>query len=234
MRKKVLFKIVQFFAAVAIFSSCSKDKIEKYGSGPYINLLRLDADTISVSFDLMPKDDSLFSFPLNVMGYAESFDRVVKVETDRGSTAEAGVHFEVLPCTVKAGSVLDTLRCMVHKTSDVTETNFKYISLELVSNEWFQPGIANRVVIQLTAGLPNGWSTNGLEALYAEYAYGAYSKTKFRFIMNALGTSAIVKLASDYNTWTALKLFLNAKLEEYERDNGPLMDENNNRVTFPL
>lgn len=220
------------FAGVALVS-CTKEEVQQYQDAPSINL-RTSSDTVSVSFDLMPKDDSVFSFPLNVMGYPVGYDRQVKVEPAAGTTATAGVHFDILECVIRANTVLDTLKLVVHKTEDVTETNFKYITIQLVPTSDFKAGATTRVTIALKAGLPSVWSEDWLDNFYCELAYGLYSKEKFRFIMRELGTPDVVEIASDYSTWDALKLFLNARLDAWEAEHGPLMDENDSKVTFPL
>lgn len=223
--------LLLFLVAGIAMASCQKKAIDKYNDGPFINMTT-QSDTISVSFDLMPKDDSVFAFPLNVIGYAVNHDRSVKINTS--GTAVAGTHFDIPECIIPANKVLDTLKCIVHKTTDVTETNFKYITLELAPSNEFQPGVTTKVTIALKAGLPTVWSEDFLDNLFCEYAYGAYSKTKFRFMVTEMGTADIVKMAGDYSAWDAYHLFLNARLDAYEAIHGPLIDENNNKVTFPL
>ena len=178
------------------------------------------------------------------MGTAKGKDRVVTVRAIAdSSTAVAGQHYEFLPSGIKAGEYTGTILLLVKRTTDM-KTDNKRLLLEVVESADFKPGIPNTATVNPRAGgalkylvkindfltMPSNWNSAPV------YYFGTYSQVKYAFVINVTGRSEFLTSGTDAvstSQFLYYKLICKDALATYEAANGPMMDENGIRITFP-
>jgi hypothetical protein len=179
---------------------------------------------------------------MRVVGLASSSPRIVKLLAAEGSNARPGTDYKLLDYTLPAGIVSFTYPLVVYKTAEMKTQTYRLV-LQAETGGAFPgvvpegPEITNTTIslrqmkIDLTDRIvqPAYWNN------IASY-FGAYSNTKYSYMIQSLGTGDL-RPVSLGGIWTTND-YLNAAIQlrndlvVYEAANGPLIDENGNRVTF--
>lgn len=78
--------------------ACSEQETPVYEGLDYVNL---ESKQVSLSFDLLPVEDTLLTFNVKVMGYLAENEREVQVVATEGTTAQEGTDFRMEKCTIR-------------------------------------------------------------------------------------------------------------------------------------
>ena len=82
--------------------ACSEQETPVYEGLDYVNL---ESKQVSLSFDLLPVEDTLLTFNVKVMGYLAENEREVQVVATEGTTAQEGTDFRMEKCTIPANEI---------------------------------------------------------------------------------------------------------------------------------
>lgn len=241
-------KYLLYILIVVTLFSCKKERVQVYQGKDGISFFGLtyqlltDIPVRSYSFALQATQktrDTLF-IPMRITGKVSDKPRVVLLKTTDGTTATAGVDFELKEAIFPAGAttfnyplVLINSTGMANNVyrivlepaetkdftlgtfgqtpgttnADITEENFRYLKVD-VTGQYIEPSY---------------WS---------DLDFGEFSAVKYQFMVKTLG---ITDFSYDNIGQEGLLNFpvtLKNALAAYEAVNGPLIDENGERVTF--
>ena len=242
----LLLIIIVFAAAIG----CKKSELTKYELADMVYIYKEaynpKKDSAVCSFAI--KANSLMvdtvKVSVRIMGTAKNYDREVKLEAvDTATTAVAGVHYKFLPYVIKAGAYNADLPIVINRTPDMKTQGFT-LTVKVAESKDFKPGVPNSAVAGNFAGAslryfirmndfltkPSNWDSQ------LNTYFGAYSQTKFKFIIDVTGITEFAIGAAplmSFGEITYYRAFVKSKLAEYVAINGPLMDENGGVVTFP-
>ncbi|WP_437918086.1 DUF4843 domain-containing protein [Sphingobacterium sp. LRF_L2] len=252
---KKIFQSILLFVTFGTIFSCAKDERLIYNTDKayvyfYKNTAGSTADSIYRSFALEPETITKDTFYLNlhVIGLATDYDRKVNLVIDEASTATQGHHFEIGEAIIPANSYNTEVPVILYRTEDLKDSTYQ-VFLHIGESDDFLPGYDHVVTSTIYSTLEYRFSfTDQLtkpsiwDSFWATY-FGTYSETKIRFLNSVLADAyyeARDGVELDWNTrLSSYPQFLNfiwqkAKVElyEYELANGPLIDENGERVTL--
>ncbi len=181
--------------------------------------------------------DTLY-IDLRIMGSAVGKDRTFNIIVDDSSTAKRGWHFELGPQVITAGSYAARMPVYLFRRAGLKDSVVKaYFTVG--ESQDFKPGyvdkrstvdVLNKLHYQISVNdqvlKPSNWDTR-----WATY-FGTWSRVKHIFITQTYGGAgwATVSLPQDTNFLVQSVKFA---LYNYELANGPLIDENGQRVIFP-
>lgn len=241
---KHIYKLCLLLVLLFCLSNCTKDERLMYNEEEtglsFYKRGGTDVDSVDYSFALEPQDvktDTIF-LRFRIMGTTKSYDREIKLNVLDGSTAKAGYHYKIEKLFIPANAYdaevpLILFRRLGLKDSLVTA------QLEIMETVDFKKGYDDitqgsklsrqTYKFSLTDKLakPSLWDS------FWKDLYGEYSNTKLLFLTSATGYrtwNTPVYLPQDQN-----QMVQSARLSlyEYEKANGPLIDENGNHVTLP-
>lgn len=212
--------------------ACSEQETPVYEGLDFVNL---ESKQVSLSFDLLPVEDTLLTFNVKVMGYLAENEREVQVVATEGTTAQEGTDFRMEKCTIPANEIAGELKCRVFKPVGLQEGDSLIINLLLKDSEDLLAGIRTTAKIKIEAGLPSVWSGDWWTNYCHELVYGTYLKEKFRFLIRILkSVEKVNTVGMDIGARSDWQLYFYTELTKFEKDNGPLIDkETGERVTFP-
>jgi hypothetical protein len=195
----------------------------------YTNVGVNAVDTAAYNFVLLPvneKTDTVY-LPIRVQGFAATKDRQVNITVRDSSTARAGIHYKIGTAILHAGRYMDSIPVYLYRKAGMTDTTFK-MYLDLQPSADLKLGYGNHLAYKLTVTdrvVPPTWSYT------FSSTFGAFSNVKFRFMVSTLQVTSFSGLLPSQAAAMATKCKL--ALAEYEAANGPLIDENGQRVVFP-
>lgn len=243
--------------AVAI-TSCSKELVYKNMPGIYIDKEKLTARD-STAYSFAEKSESLMLdtiyIPVKISGEVSNTDRNVPLQANAAKTnAIAGTHYQILTTVIKANELTARVAVLLKRTPDLKSKQLR-IYLETAPNTDFPLTITSTktnstfsgeasstyspgYLIKLTDQIlkPDTWDGSGS---WFRYYFGTYSAVKFKFIIEVTGRTVWgdrARYGPDAPTSAQLQIYytkLITALYEYEKINGPMIDETGNQVTFP-
>lgn len=246
--------IFQFFAAIMmcvfLMTSCKKAELIKYQLPDMVYFYKASGltnnDSTTYSFAIKDKTlltDTVF-LPMQIMGGAKDYEREIKlVAVDSLTTAVAGTDYVLIKTVIPAGAFNANVP-MIVKRDPVIKTIEKRLVLEVQQSKDFLPGVPSTSVTSISnAGgttrylvkindyltKPNNWDT------YLKIFFGAYSQVKYGFIIQATGRALFplgVPGGLSYDQMSYYRQVCRNALAEYVAQNGPLIDEFENPVTF--
>jgi len=245
MKKRLLTFIGAGIALMCCLQGCKEDaKLMFDDSEPKVSFDKRFSgtlvDSVNYSFAFQSSDivTDTVQIPLRIIGLPRPVDRPVAIALTAGSTAREGYHFKLenafIPADASDGLVdLIFFRRAGLKDSVVTA------ELKIVANNDFKPGYDDKGVSAVLDRLTWRFTlTDKLEKpsiwdSYWKNLFGDYSNTKILFLTQLL----------NYSNWNQGGLFpqdsnrmlAQARLGiyEYEKANGPMLDEHGNRVIIP-
>ena len=239
---KLLISIQFVFMITLLMSSCSQDEQLMYQDDPSVYFYKRGGglDSVDYSFALETTDVTTDTIGLTfrIMGLARDYDRPISLMLEEGSNAKEGYHYKVENLFIPAGEYEVDASLIFFRRAGLKDSTIVGI-LKVVDNSELKAGYNDVVVgaafdrlsyrFTLTDKLskPSIWDARWLPL------FGEYSNTKLLFLTGATGYktwNAFVSLPQDQN-----QMVQNARyaLYEHERDQGPLLDENGNRVVLP-
>jgi Domain of unknown function (DUF4843) len=215
------------------FMSCKKSSLEVYQNNP-----RMFFSQAEVVYSFATKSSKLLQdtvlFRLNYIGLSlnAALDAKISVVAQK-TTATAGTDYELLDkYFMPAKKFSDSLRVVVKRTPGIAVTPVKLVLL-LEGTPAYEAGL-NKNGKEITFTIsnilvkPDSWES------YLVPYFGAYSKAKYRFIIDTLEMSDFPYDMTRNGQLLYLKTKLALALSGYEKVNGPLIDaETGNAVFFP-
>jgi hypothetical protein len=237
MKMAYLKRIICTICAGLLVTACKEDQSLIYEQDARIYFTQ--GLTTEYSFTAEPASvvtDTLF-IPMRIMGAAVDRDRTFNIIVDDSSTAKLGYHFQFGPLVIPANSYQLSLPVYIYRRPGLKDSVVNaYLTIGETAD--FKPGYIDKAFsgnpynkqhyrISLNDQLlkPSTWDTR-----WATY-FGSYSRTKHQFINQTYGSGAwpSVNFPQDINfVVQTMKL----ALYNYEQANGPLIDENGERVVF--
>ncbi|MHA4893564.1 DUF4843 domain-containing protein [Pedobacter sp. PWIIR3] len=232
------------------FTSCKKD-LEAYTDAPQVYFFERANDLLATR--ITNKSFSFLSLPSTVlkdtikikvktMGFPKDYDRVVRGKFKaEGSTAVEGQNFDFVDGVVKANQVEGILPVVLYRTADIKSKTVQ-LNLSIAETKDFKPGVVEDNAFSII------WSDNLVKPsnwdLGLSFFFGAYSTTKYRYIIDVLGITSFTLQASarvplkpgEYSSamMTDFKIRMKEALAAYNSSHTtPLTDENGVLVTFP-
>ena len=257
--KKYLNTKCGLFLLLLITASCKQElMLFDDEAGVYIHKSILGANRDSITFNFIEKKADLnrdtIYIPIKTVGKLVNYDRVIPVEIFYSeSTAEEGRHYELVPAVIKANQDKGTIPVVILKTNSMASNIFTLRLNTKPSNEFplaivrtknnneftgenwrvFDGDYLIRMTDQIVK--PDTWDSPGS---WFSYFFGAYSNVKYKFIMDVTGRT-VWPPGARYGDGMTLDLISTyygmviKALYDYEQVNGSMVDENNNRITFP-
>ncbi|WP_158563211.1 DUF4843 domain-containing protein [Chitinophaga silvatica] len=235
-------KYCLYICCLFMFFGCKKDDNLVWNSqaGAYFYTEAFDyvfiKDSLTYSFAIRPQqwNEDTVKIPVKITGSPVANDRTVNIVANAGSTAVEGKHYRLLPCVIKANSFIDTAKILVMKQPELLTSEVS-LSLKINNNSDFTDAVKENskylIKINNIITKPANWD-NILVGFF-----GVYSKTKYRFIIDVTGIYEFNYLTPvggvDFQFYLYIKQILKDALTNYNNSHGPLLDENNNPVTFP-
>jgi hypothetical protein len=244
-----IMKYLSYILIVACLFSCKKEAVETYQGKDGISFFAYTYELLhttavrSYSFALQATQkqrDTLF-IPMRITGKLSDQPRKVLLKTAQGTTATAGVDFELKEFTVPPGaSTFNYPLILINSTG--MASNVYRIVLEPAETKDFTlgtlgqtPGINDiteenfrYLKIDVTGQYiePSYW-------IYLQADFGEFSAVKYKFMVKTLGITdfSYDKIGSD--GLLNFPVTLRNALAAYEAANGPLLDENGQQISFP-
>jgi hypothetical protein len=240
---KIVTRLLGITAAIiCLFCACTKENRSTYVEDPrvYFSKFITNADSVVYSFGIKPVtrvDDTVY-LTVRIMGSAVKFDRVMNIKVSDTSKAKAGYHYKIGSMIMPADSFQVRVPVYLYRKPGLKDS---IVTIDFIMGESkdFKPGYGDipstnykldrlHYKIALTDQLlkPGNWDSQYLSV------FGAYSRVKFQFMINATGKT----------DWTSTpypgdKNFLVQQVKyalyQYELVNGPLIDENGEHVVLP-
>lgn len=208
----------------------------------------LDSITHNFAYTVPGKDSIMFNY--RVLGGISTVDRTFELEAV--GKDQDYVYYNFGNYTIKAGQHEGSFPIYINKPEVYNE--FKNapgrITFKLKESANFKKGVAElsqiHVVFRNAISKPDNWDVaTDYRYRALNYYFGAYTDTKYAFMIQTLQKHSfmiyIVSFANPnpnnpnmINSITAdyYKRLCVSALEEYEKVNGPLIDENGNVVQF--
>lgn len=247
-----MYRIFIMLMLVTFVMGCKEQEVPRFEDVDALAFYRNaggEVDSLSYSFattGLGKQVDTIF-LKMRVIGKVVDYDRPMKLRAANGSTARSGVDYKLNEFNIPRGVAVFLYPLIVYKTPEMKTQTLRLV-LEAEQNDQFK-GLAaeglvlGRVTAENTYSLrkmkidiadkiikPSFW--NGTTDAY----FGTYSNAKYIFMIGVYGTGDF-RSTSQGGTWTAnaynlATIKLRNELLKYEALNGPLMDENGNKVEF--
>ena len=245
-----IMKYLLYIMIVVCLFSCKKETVETYQGKDGVSFFAYTFELLhttavrNYSFALQATQkqrDTLF-IPMRITGKLTDQPRTVLLKTAQGTTATAGVDFELKEFTVPIGAskfnyplillnsagmaknvyrivlepaetkdfILGTLGQTPRTTTAQPEENFRYLKVD-VTSQYIEPAY---------------W-------IYLFQDFGEFSAVKYKFMVKTLGITDFNydKIGSD--GLLNFPVTLRNALAAYEAANGPLLDENGQKISFP-
>lgn len=232
---------VYVLLSLAMLMSCAKDEIMLFegqdAMSIYVGQYEADSTVYSFAYSLPDLTKDTVFIKIRVQGAAKAVDRKVEMTAVAGSTAVEGQDY-ILPEFIFPADSVEALYPVVLLRSEALKSETKTLLVAIKANSDFESGALGQergnsysiasYKIRFNDYLVKPTYWNELE-LY--YGIGAFSAVKLQFMLTVYGSN------NDFGTLSTgeklnMRLRLKAALTEYELENGPLMDENNQRITF--
>lgn len=247
-------KFIQYSAVIIasffLFTSCKKENLTAYQLQDMIYFYKVHSSAIkdSVTYSFAIKSttlqfDTVF-VPVKIMGTAKDANRVIKIgAVDSLTTAKAGIDYEFLNAVMPAGKYEYNIPIKVLR-SERMKTQTLNLTIEIQKSDDFIPGIPKdpsvsfyeygaaltyKIMINDFLSKPSNWDSR------LSFYFGPFSQVRYAFVIQATGRSTFPSEGPDALPFSAYSYYkqvcINA-LADYEKENGPLYDENGVRITF--
>jgi hypothetical protein len=234
-------KYLLFFSLLCLTLACKKQDVATYGGDNSITFYRgrYENDSLSYSFafSITPKQKDTVFLKMRVQGPAVDYARTVSVKAAAGTTARENVDYQLSDAKVPAGALTLMYPVVLLNSPEMLTKTYRLV-VEVAPNKDFTTGgfgaeitgetialksvkidVSNRIV------QPTYWTS-------VQGSFGPFSVAKFKFMIQVTGLTDFSDEAIGVDGYYNLPVKLSNALVAYEAANGPLIDENGNRVTF--
>lgn len=244
-------RLILMMGALLALGACTKNEYITYSAKDGLVFLS------NSSTDLSAGDSIVYSFisraisgnqdtiwvTVSLTGKPADADRPFVIEVAPESTAKEGVDFELMEPVFPANATALRYPIVLLRTPELAQEE-RWFKLALRDNEQFTLGAlspatsatyggglrfeAIKIVMTDQVIKPSWW------ALAEDYYYGAYSHTKYRFMIETIGITNFSSRELNYPQITNYRALLQGALSEYEKTHGEkLKDENDEIITIP-
>lgn len=232
---------ISIFLLVFLFCSCEKEeKFDYVGGNQVYFATEADSSTWSFATQSSEVNEAEVLIPVAISGKAASMDRMIKIEViAEGTTARegdglaSGAHFHLGNTVLKKGEIGTNIPVTVYRQKDI-DGGEVVVWLRIVPDDNFLGAMGEEFLIHkfkindiLTP--PDNWNS------YIRRYFGEYGPVKYQFIIDKLGRYDFRENGDDPVSKAEMAYYkdkLRTYLIEYEKENGPLYEEGNVRVTF--
>lgn len=236
--KSYIYIVLGLFLSLFGLNGCKEKRI-MFEEAPavYFTKYIVDADSINYSFGVRPAEiltDTVY-LHMRIMGGATPNDRQIKLDVTPGSTAKAGYHYNLGPLVMPANAFQTKIPVFLYRKPGLKDSVIS-LHFKVAESKDFKLGYGDviykntrqeyKINIDDQILKPSNWD-NSLAT-----SFGAYSVVKFRYIIEITGRkvwSGAIGNAEMANYVTDVKF----ALYNYERQHGPMLDENGLPVTLP-
>lgn len=244
-------KYLLYVTMVFSLFSCKKEAVETYQGKngvsffayTYQQLHTTATRSYSFAFQSTVKKRDTMYIPLRLTGKLSDQPRTVLLKVAKGTTATAGVDFELKEVTIPPGVSIFNYPLVLINSAGMASNVYKIV-LEPAETKDFTLGTLGQT--PATNGSQNTeqnfrYLTIEVSAMYTRPAYwddlesdfGEFSAEKYKFMVKVLGITDFsydnIGLAGSLN----FPVMLRNELAAYEATNGPLLDENGQHISFP-
>lgn len=234
------YKKLLMICSIFYLLSCTKDEISFYegqdGISFFIDQYAADSLDYSFAFALEEKEKDTLWLDMRVMGYAADYDRPIHLVPTAQSTARQGVDYVLPDVVLPAGELYVRFPVVIFNTPEMKTRSFKIVLRVNESDDFISGaeglelgGSKSLNTMKMTV------SNQYLEPVYwvdVMSDFGAFSETRYRFMVEATGFTIFSFEALGYNRFFNLPVALRNALDEYVAVHGPLIDEYGQEVTF--
>ena len=248
--KKILFSFIAF----VFLTSCKENKELYFDTNAqslniWFGSTNVIEDSVSYNFAYALKNRDSVLFNARLLGYPNSKDIEFELEAIDGD--KDLVYYSTPKYTLKAGQTDLRLPIYIDKPENYQEFKNKtgFITFRLKETSTLKTGTKEMSTLKISfknnISKPTNWDNESDYRYKSMDSYfGTYSDRKYLFIMEVTGmthfrifvTGTKDLEASDNQITTSTANYyaslIKLALLEYEAKNGPMMDENGNRVTF--
>ena len=239
-----------YLMIISTFFGCKKDDIDTY-NGPegisfwkfYYETLDVDPLPFTFAYAVTPQAKDTVYLRMRVTGKVVDYPRTVLLKAVEGTTARAGVDYLLTEAVLPANAHEFEYPVIVLNSPEMLTKTFRLV-LELAENKDFKVGATGLVPgsVQHSALAYNETNFKQFKidinnilvqpAYWNDNYFGIFSAVKFKFMVQHTGLTDFSEESIGVDGMYNLPVKLQNVLEAYEAANGPLFDENGERVTF--
>ena len=234
-------KYLLLFSLLCLTLACKKQDVATYSGENGISFYRGQYETDSLSysfaFSITPKQKDTIFLKMRVQGPAVDHARTISVKAAEGTTARENVDYRLSDAKLPAGA-LTLMYPVVLLNSPEMLTNTYRLIVEVAPNKDFTTVALGSEITGETIALKSikiDVSNRIVQPTYwtsIQGSFGTFSVAKFKFMIQVTGLTDFSDEAIGIDGFYNLPVKLSNALVVYEAANGPLIDENGNRVTF--
>lgn len=235
-----MMKYLLIFSLLCLTLACKKQEVPTYTGAPgisfYIDKFEPDSLSYSFAFSVNPKLRDTVFLKMRAVGAAADHDRLIKVKAGVGTTARQGLDYELPEIMLPAGALTVRYPVVFLNSPEMLSTTFRLV-VEVAKSKDLEPGATGTEIAESISlkEMKIDVSNQLLKPSYwadMESAFGDFSVVKFKFMIQVTGLTDFSYEALGLDGYYNLPVKLRNALEQYELNNGPLMDEFGNPVTF--
>lgn len=244
-------KYLLYVTLVFSLFSCKKETVETYQGKDgvsffaytYQQLHTTATRSYSFAFQSTVKTRDTMYIPLRITGNMTDQPRNVLLKTAEGTTATAGVDFELKEVAIPPGVSLFNYPLILINSVGMASNVYKIV-LEPAETKDFTLGTLGQTPANSTnLGTEENFRYLKIEVsnMYSRPAYwdvlegdfGEFSAEKYKFMVKVLGITDFSYDAIGLDGYLNYPVTLRNALNTYETANGPLLDENGKKISFP-
>ena len=218
-------------------TSCSTDNIDIYNGGNQVYFERVPSQADSLTFSFAVYDEeitsSVIEIPIISTGKICNYDREVKFEIKKESSAIEGSDYSIEKVTIPAGEYKTTMKVTLFRKAELKEHEKIILFQMLPTSELNIDVDPNWTDYKLKI---NDILTKPTRWIYECQPYfGTYSDVKYKFIIDTLGIWDFPDSGENAIPKSQMYYYqdkMKSALAEWEKENGPMYDEKGNKVTF--
>ncbi|MNK14784.1 hypothetical protein D3C87_329140 [compost metagenome] len=234
-------KYLLFFSLLCLTLACKKQDVATYSGEDGITFYRGQYETDSLSysfaFSITPKQKDTIFLKMRVQGPAVGYARTVAVKAVGGTTAREGIDYQLSEAKLPAGALILVYPVVLLNSPGMLTNTYRLV-VEVAPNKDFATGAFGSDITGETVALKSikiDVSNRIVQPTYwtsIQGSFGTFSVAKFKFMIQVTGLTDFSEEAIGIDGYYNLPIKLSNALVVYETANGPLIDENGNRVTF--
>lgn len=244
-------KYLLYMTMIFSLFSCKKEAVETYQGKDgvsffaytYQQLHTTATKSYSFAFQSTIKTRDTMYIPLRITGKPSDQPRTVLLKTAEGTTATAGVDFELKEVTIPPGISIFNYPLVLINSVGMASSVYRIV-LEPAETKDFTLGTFGQTPANsVNLGTEENFRYLKIDvtSMYIRPAYwdildadfGEFSAEKYKFMVMVLGITDFSYENIGFDGFMNFPVTLRNALAAYEAANGPLLDENKNPISFP-
>ncbi|SDG57399.1 protein of unknown function [Pedobacter terrae] len=243
-------KYILYVTMVFTLFSCKKEAVETYQGKDgvsffaytYQQLHTTATRSYSFAFQKTVKTRDTMYIPLRLTGKLSDQPRTVLLKTAAGTTATAGVDFELKEVTIPPGVYIFNYPLVLINSVGMASHVYRIV-LEPAETKDFTLGTLGQTPATTTIQTEENFRYLKIDVsgMYVRPAYwdlldedfGEFSAEKYKFMVKVLGITDFSLDSIGSDGLLNFPVTLRNALAAYEAANGPLLDENGQEISFP-